>query len=153
MRNIEVKFRTDMVLSELRNAASKGVRQIALDLVNEVQLHIDINNQVDTGAMKASVFMDASGTQHRTRGESIGDAAWMASQPGVKTGRTFNFADHVEPDQLWQPKGKLEAKVALSAEYAKWQEKRLKFLAPAADQTRGRSEQVMSVHLKRYLDK
>lgn len=152
MKNVEVKFRTGLVLKELQDAASRGVRQIALDLADEINLNITINNQVDTGAMRASVFMDASGTQQRSRGQSIGEATWLASQPGKKSGATFKFAEKIA-DEEWHPKGKLEAKVGLSAEYAIWQERRIKFAAPAVDVIQGRRLSIMSRELKKYLDK
>lgn len=153
MKNVEVKFQTGLVLKGLQNAASRGLRQIGLDLADEINLNITINNQVDTGAMRASVFVDATGTVGQTRGQSIGEATWRASQPGVKSGETFDFGEKIETDITWRPQGKLEAKVALSAEYAKWQEKRIKFLAPAMDTVRSRQELIMSRELKKYLDK
>lgn len=152
MKNVEVKFHTGLVLNELRNAASRGLRQIGLDLADEINLNITINNQVDTGAMRASVFMDATGTQTRSRGRSIGEATWLASQPGRKSGATFNFAEQIA-DEEWQPQGKLEVKVALSAEYAMWQERKIKFMAPAVDVMHTRKVQIMSRELKKYLDK
>lgn len=152
MKNVEVKFHTGLVLRELQDAASRGLRQIALDLVNEIQLNIDINNQVDTGAMKASAFMDSSGTYRKSRGRSIGEATWKASQPGRKSGATFNFAEQIA-DEEWQPKGKLEAKVALSAEYAIYQERKIKFMAPALDIIQSRKTEIMAKELRKYLEK
>jgi hypothetical protein len=152
MKNVEVKFHTGLVLRELQNAASRGLRQIGLDLADEINLNITINNQVDTGAMRASVFMDASGTQQRSRGQSIGEATWLASQPGRKSGATFKFAEKIA-DEEWQPQGKLEVKVALSAEYAIWQELMIKFMDPAVDLIHGRNIQIFSRELKKYLDK
>lgn len=145
MRDIEVNFNIDPVEKAVELAASRAVRSLAMLVSEEAQMNITINDQIDTGAMKASVFVEAEGLNIDTREQSISQATAAAAIPGKKTGKAFPF----EPaNEEWNPDGPLEAKVGVSAEYGYDQEylreDDLSFFRPALEEVNKRVDEVVT---------
>ena len=125
-----------------------AITTIAAELAEATEEEITVNNQVDTGAMRVSVYLDISGdgtlsASMKSRVMAIGDATSLAAQPGRKSGRTHKFMP--EDNITWVPQGEFQAKVALSADYAVYQEIRIPFLLTAYDQVSARVPYIVAV--------
>lgn len=123
----------DRALTAVQKGVSLAIRDLAFLALDEVQENIVKNEQVDTGAMKASAFVHIGGDSDSLREQAKAEAAKLAAGPGAKTkgGREFEAF----PSE-YTPETPLEAKVGISASYAGPQEKRLAFLGPAVDKVR-----------------
>jgi hypothetical protein len=117
----------------LQEGISLALRSLAFEAAENAQEQILENKQIDTGAMKASVFVHIGGSGESTRPEAVTEATLAATRPGAKSGRTRDFK--ASPEK-WTPENDFEVKVGVSASYAVYQEDRIAFLAPAADSIR-----------------
>lgn len=134
--DVELDFsKMEGVKKKLNKVLRHALISISAEIAEQTSEEITINNQVDTGAMRASIFLDLIGDGSMTRSAALSSAKIKAALPGAKSGRPHDFHEAVS---TWDPRGAYEAKVALSAEYAKYQEKRMPFLLTAFDIVKAR---------------
>jgi len=138
----------DRALAEVEKGVAEAIRDLAFTALEHVQENITANEQIDTGAMKASAFVHIGGSGENGREEAESRARQAIAGPGAKTkgGREFETLPVV-----WVPDNELEAKVAVSASYAGPQESRIAFLAPAADAIREIASEVARVRINEAL--
>lgn len=136
-------------------AIEEGIRKAEIVILTEgaagVIDQITVNNQVDTGAMRASPYIETgehAKTEIPNREESIAKGKELASHPGVKSGKPHDFNE--EMDITWRPR-RLQGKLALSADYAKYQEDLIPFLAPTFDDLNSRAQGIANDIIKKEL--
>ena len=134
MKDIEV-FWNDNLMDEIKNAASKAVRMTEARLAEELIDEITIQDLIDTGAMRASVFVGSSGTVIMSRSDAIGKATLQAQIPGKKSKRTFNFGEEIASTE-WTPSTKFQGKVAISAGYAYYVNRKKQFFEKSLEVVR-----------------
>lgn len=140
------------VKSKLHDALRETVVTLTALVAEETIENITTNNQVDTGAMRATVFMEVDGSTVTVndREAALAIAEALSKIPGVKSKKA---QEDFQPEMniTWNPEGPFQGKAALGAEYAKWQEKRIKFIAPAFDHVKRFSNRVTTQIFKKAL--
>lgn len=132
----------------VESALERTSRTLAARGAEEMIQNITINDQIDTGAMRASVFFQTYNDAKVNYQRGITEATAAAKIPGKKTGRTFDFKKKINAIE-WEPGSIFESKVGISAEYAKWQEwKHLKFLYPAFQTVRAESKSIFNREMR-----
>jgi hypothetical protein len=116
VRNIEVRWNGN-VTTVIQRAAEAAIRETSLRLAEATIDEVTIYDLIDTGALRASIFVGHDGTVISTRESAIAKASIEATSPGKKSGRTFTFGEHVA-SETWKPTTKLQTKVGISANYA-----------------------------------
>ena len=148
--NVEIDFsKKQGYLAKVREALRQSTIAVASEIAKATIENINVNNQVDTGAMLASVYISWANNQSTNKQKAVMEATAKALIPGIKSKRTFKF-DPVA--QGWIPKGQYQAKVAVSANYAMWQEfKHMKFISTAFDEVKPRVLKITDEIFKKVL--
>jgi hypothetical protein len=121
-------------LKRLRSKFPQMIRvistTIALELDAAIQENITINNQIDTGAMRAGVFVDVfNGDQGRE--SAISKARAEGSKPGAKSGRAQKLDGDFAIEESWKPEQDGDAKVGMVMDYSAPQNALKAFVKPA----------------------
>lgn len=132
----------DMADKAIEKGASEGLAALGFVLQEEIQNNIQLNQQVDTGAMRTSTHTVTDSKDNRQG--AIEDAKRKAAIPGVKSGRTHDAPASIPGTEIVDP---MTVKVAMAMEYAEAQEALNPFAAPAVATVTPKAEGLVGAYI------
>ena len=130
-KKAKVEMHLDHVMLRVKGASEKGLHALALQVEGVTKVNIVANDQVDTGFMMNSVYVESS--QGSTFGETWGDGSYSRKKSG-------GMSDSRIAPKIRLPRRFSLTAVVVGAIYAIFQEMQNPFLRPAGEEVMNRAK-------------
>lgn len=144
-----VEDRTYIIKRQMNSGAKLAIRKAGLDIEAKAKENVTINDTIDTGSMRASIFFTTGSQSNYDKAKSEAEAA--AAEPGRKSGQARSI--QMAPEE--RPEDDLTAIIAVGVEHGIYVELGTvdmdanPYLTPAAEEVMGVLDEVLAKYINR----